>query len=193
MPFSFKRLEIPDVVLIEPKAFNDDRGYFMESYKRSDFEAFGIKYDFVQDNHSKSRKGTMRGLHYQMEPFAQGKLVRVVSGRIFDVAVDIREGSKDFGRWAGVELSAANKLMVFVPPGFAHGFLAMEDNTEVLYKATSEYSKEHEGGLRWNDPALGIKWPEEPTYVVKSDSEWPLLTRADNRMQKPFSPNKQKI
>ncbi len=134
MPFSFKRLEIPDVILVEPKVFGDERGFFMETYKASEFKKNGIEYDFVQDNHSKSQKGVLRGLHYQLRPMEQGKLVRCVRGRIWDVAVDIRKGSPWFGKWVAVELSEENKLMFWVPPGFAHGFVALEDGTEVIYQ-----------------------------------------------------------
>lgn len=136
MPFRFQRLEIPEVILVEPVLFCDERGFFMETYKFSDFSAFGIKERFVQDNHSRSIKGVLRGLHYQNPPRAQGKLVRVIRGEVFDVAVDIRKGSPTYGRWVGVVLSEENKLMLYVPPGFAHGFCVLSEVTEVVYKCT---------------------------------------------------------
>ena len=156
MPFNFTRLAIPDVILIEPRTFPDERGFFMESYKYSEFSAFGIKERFVQDNHSRSVKGVLRGLHYQKHPKAQGKLVRVVVGEIFDVAVDIRHGSPTYGQWVGEKLSAENKRMLYIPPGFAHGFCVLSEGAEVLYKTTEEYSPEHDAGIIWNDPKLSI-------------------------------------
>ena len=179
MPFEFKRLEIPDVILITPKAFGDERGFFMESHKESQFKANGIAFDFKQDNHSKSSKNVLRGLHYQLEPYAQGKLVKVVTGRIFDVAVDIRKGSPTFGKWVSAELSEENKQMLWIPPGFAHGFLSLEDNTNVLYKSTNEYNKESEGGILWNDPEIDIKWPVSNPILSEKDKKHPLLNEAD--------------
>ena len=168
MGSEFKKLDIPEVILVTPKAFKDDRGFFLESYKKSEFKLNGIDVDFRQDNHSKSSKGVLRGLHYQLEPHGQGKLIRVVTGKIFDVAVDIREGSPTFGKWVSAELSEENKQMLWIPSGFAHGFLTLEDNTNVLYKATNEYDKDSEGGIIWNDPDIGIKWPvNEPTLSEK--------------------------
>jgi dTDP-4-dehydrorhamnose 3,5-epimerase len=161
---------IPDVLIIEPKVFGDARGFFFESYNRQAFnEATGLDVDFVQDNHSKSAKGVLRGLHYQLPPKAQGKLVRVVQGEVFDVAVDIRKGSPTFGRWAGEVLSAENRCQLWIPPGFAHGFLTLSDTAEFLYKTTDYYSPEHERSLLWCDPALGIEWPidGEPKLAVK--------------------------
>ena len=180
MPFSFKRLEIPDVVLIEPKVFRDDRGFFMESYKRSEFVDFGIDEMFVQDNHSRSRRGVLRGLHYQNPPRAQAKLVRVIDGEIFDVAVDIRKGSPTYGRWVGVYLSDENMRMLYIPVGFAHGFLALSDVAEVLYKTSDEYSPEHEAGIVWNDPEVGIDWPVEEPVLSPRDCRWPGLGGAVN-------------
>lgn len=180
MPFSFKRLEIPDVVLIEPKVFRDDRGFFMESYKRSEFVDFGIDEMFVQDNHSRSRRGVLRGLHYQNPPRAQAKLVRVIDGEIFDVAVDIRKGSPTYGRWVGVYLSDENMRMLYIPVGFAHGFLALSDVAEVLYKTSDEYSPEHEAGIVWNDPEVGIDWPVEEPVLSPRDCRWPGLRGAVN-------------
>ena len=180
MPFKFTRLEIPEVILIEPKVFQDERGFFMEVYKTSDFAQFGIKDNFVQDNHSCSARGTLRGLHYQKHPMAQAKLVRCVRGAIFDVAVDIRKGSPIYGKWVGVILSATNKKMLYVPVGFAHGFLALEDESEVIYKVSNLYSPEHEAGIIWNDPEIDIKWPWDNPILSERDKTWPPLKEADN-------------
>lgn len=163
------RLKLPDLVLLEPKVFGDDRGFFLESYNRRVFqEATGIDVDFVQDNHSKSVKGVLRGLHYQVQQ-TQSKLVRVVSGEIFDVAVDLRRSSPTFGQWDGEILSADNKRALWVPGGFAHGFLVLSEIAEVLYKATDYYAPAHERSLAWNDPAIGIVWPltGEPVLSAK--------------------------
>ena len=150
---------LPDVLILEPKLFGDARGFFFESYNRRAFhDATGLDVDFVQDNHSRSAQGVLRGLHYQIE-HAQGKLVRVVAGAVFDVAVDIRKSSPTFGRWVGVELSAANKKMVWIPPGFAHGFLVLSADAEFLYKTTDYYAPSHERTIAWNDPQIGIAWP----------------------------------
>ena len=147
MPFEFKQLSIPDVILIKPLVFRDDRGFFLEIYKRSEFEKAGIKARFVQDNFSRSQAGVLRGLHYQNPPYAQGKLVRCLSGSIFDVAVDIRKGSPYFGKWLAHELSEENSLMLYIPEGFAHGFLTLSESADVMYKTTSEYSSDDEGGI----------------------------------------------
>ncbi len=179
MPFSAKRLEISDVILIEPVVYKDERGFFTESYKKSDFEKIGIYEDFCQDNHSKSTKNVLRGLHYQLQPKAQGKLVRCTKGKIWDVAVDIRKNSPTFGKWVAVELSEENHLMLWIPVGFAHGFVAMED-AEVLYKTTQEYVPELDAGIRWNDPTLSIAWPVHSPILSKKDSELPLLANAVN-------------
>lgn len=150
---------IPDVLLIEPKVFGDDRGFFFESYNQKAFqEATGLKVSFVQDNHSKSAKNVLRGLHYQIEQ-SQGKLVRVTQGEVFDVAVDIRKGSKTYGQWVGLVLSAENKKQLWIPPGFAHGFLTLSETAEFLYKTTDYYSPEHERYIIWNDQKLCIDWP----------------------------------
>jgi dTDP-4-dehydrorhamnose 3,5-epimerase len=154
-------LDLPGLFLFEPKVFGDDRGFFMETWTARNFrEATGCDVEFVQDNHSKSAHGVLRGLHYQLDPHAQGKLVRAASGEIFDVAVDVRRRSKTFGRWYGVLLSAENKKQLWVPPGFAHGFVVVSETAEVLYKATGYYAASHERGLRWNDPGIGIAWPQ---------------------------------
>ena len=154
------RLAIPDVILLEPRVFGDDRGFFFESYNRQAFkEATGLDPDFVQDNHSRSVKGVLRGLHYQLPPKAQGKLVRVVSGEVFDVAVDIRKNSPTFGKWVGEVLSAENRRQMWIPPGFAHGFLTLSESAEFLYKTTDYYSPPHERCIRWNDSTIGVAWP----------------------------------
>jgi dTDP-4-dehydrorhamnose 3,5-epimerase len=151
---------IPDVFILEPKVFGDERGFFFESFNRQAFrEATGLDVDFVQDNHSKSAKNVLRGLHYQLPPKAQGKLVRVVQGEVFDVAVDLRKASKSFGKWVGGTLSAENKRQMWIPPGFAHGFLTLSDTAEFLYKTTDYYAPEYERCIRWDDPAIGIEWP----------------------------------
>lgn len=173
----FQRLSIPEVVLIEPKVFADDRGFFLESYQRQRFAENGISEEFVQDNHSCSLRGVVRGLHYQTEPFAQGKLVRAGRGAIFDVAVDLRPDSPTYGKWVGATLDAKYHRMLYVPAGFAHGFCALEDPTEVLYKATNYYSPQHERGLLWNDPDIGIAWPQldVPFVLSAKDQVYPRL------------------
>jgi dTDP-4-dehydrorhamnose 3,5-epimerase len=175
MAFNFKRLSIPDVVLIEPGVRRDDRGLFMETYKFSEFAVFGIHERFVQDNHSQSTRAVLRGLHFQRNPMAQGKLVRVLEGEIFDVAVDLRKGSPTYGRWVGMTLSAADKRMLFLPEGFAHGFCVISETAEVLYKATQEYSPEHDQGIIWNDPDIAIDWPIRNPIVSKKDASHPRL------------------
>jgi dTDP-4-dehydrorhamnose 3,5-epimerase len=153
-------LSIPDVLLIEPQVFGDDRGFFFESFNQNKFEeATGYKINFVQDNHSKSVKGVLRGLHYQLPPKAQGKLVRVIQGEVFDVSVDIRKSSPTFGKWVGEILSSDNKKQMWIPEGFAHGFVTLSDTAEFLYKTTDFYSKEYEQAIRWNDDTIGIQWP----------------------------------
>lgn len=149
---------IPGPLIIEPKVFGDDRGFFLESWNASLFQHAGLDCNFVQDNHSRSNRGVLRGLHFQ-NPGAQGKLVRVCSGSVWDVAVDVRRSSAHFGKWFGIELSARNKKMLWVPPGFAHGFLTLEDGTDFLYKCTGYYAPENEQSLAWDDPEVGIKWP----------------------------------
>lgn len=183
MPFEFIKTDIPEVILVKPVVFKDNRGFFMETYKKSNFEKVGINTDFVQDNHSKSIKGVLRGLHYQNEPFAQGKLVRCIRGKIFDVAVDIRKGSPTFGKWIGYELSEENKLMLWIPKGFAHGFLTLSEEAEVIYKVSGEeYSPQYDAGIIWNDPDIGIKWPlDNIDEVLLSDKDkiLPNLKNAD--------------
>ena len=158
MPFEFRKTELEDVMLVIPKVFEDDRGFFLEGYKKSDFINAGITDDFNQDNHSKSSFGVLRGLHYQTKPKMQAKLVRCIRGKIFDVAVDIRKNSKTFGKWLGVILSEENKNMLYIPEGFAHGFLTLSDTAELLYKASGEYSAQNDRGILWSDPDIGIDW-----------------------------------
>lgn len=173
--------ELPEVLLVEPKLIPDDRGFFMESYNRSAFaEAAGREVDFVQDNHSLSGRGVLRGLHYQLPPNAQAKLVRVVVGEIFDVAVDIRRGSPTFGRWVGERLSAENRRQLWIPEGFAHGFLALSERAEVLYKASAYYAPASERTLAWNDPSVAIEWPPESRPLLSpKDSDAPRLEAAE--------------
>jgi dTDP-4-dehydrorhamnose 3,5-epimerase len=175
------RLSIPDVILFEPKVFGDDRGFFFESFNNRVFEqAAGLKRDFVQDNHSRSAKSVLRGLHYQIQ-HPQGKLVRVVAGEVFDVAVDIRKSSPTFGKWVGEILSAENKRMMWVPEGFAHGFLVLSDMAEFLYKTTDYWYPEHERSIIWNDPDIAIKWPfAGDPQLAKKDSEGSLLRNAEH-------------
>ncbi|EHG6003731.1 dTDP-4-dehydrorhamnose 3,5-epimerase [Escherichia fergusonii] len=167
------KTEIPDVLIFEPKVFGDERGFFFESFNQKVFEeAVGRKVEFVQDNHSKSSKGVLRGLHYQLEPYAQGKLVRCVVGEVFDVAVDIRKSSPTFGKWVGVNLSAENKRQLWIPEGFAHGFLVLSETAEFLYKTTNYYNPQSDRGIIWNDPSLNIKWPlVEKPILSKKDAE----------------------
>lgn len=164
------KTDIPDVIVFEPKVFGDERGFFLESYNQRNFnEATGEQVCFVQDNHSKSSKGVLRGLHFQWAPFAQGKLVRCVSGAVFDVAVDIRENSPYFGKWVGVELSAENKKQLWIPRGFAHGFVTLTETAEFLYKTTDYYNPEHECSIRWDDCDINIKWPL--SKIILSDKD----------------------
>ena len=169
---------IEGLFVIEPKVFGDSRGYFMETYNQKDFEAAGLTMQFVQDNQSSSAKGVLRGLHFQKN-HPQGKLVRVVSGCVFDVAVDIRPGSKTYGKWYGVELSAENKKQFYIPPGFAHGFLVLSESAEFCYKCTDFYHPEDEGGLMWNDPDIGIDWPirdDMKLNISEKDRKWGSFT-----------------
>ena len=174
----FEKLAIPDVVLITPKVFGDERGFFMETFRQSEFEAHCGNYQFVQDNHSKSKQGILRGLHYQLDK-PQGKLVRVTQGEVFDVAVDLRESSPTFGQWVGVYLSAENKQMLWVPPGFAHGFYVTSEEAEFQYKCTDYYNPGDEYSLFWNDAKLNIDWPlfnSEKPQVSDKDNEGQALT-----------------
>ena len=178
MPFTFRPLAIADVVLVESRIFPDDRGYFREAFKLSDFTDAGLPTDFLQDNLSRSRRGVIRGLHFQRPPFAQGKLVSVVRGEIFDVAVDIRPGSPTLGHWVGEKLSDDNGRLLWIPPGFAHGFCVLSEFADVTYKVSAaEFSTPHDGGIRWDDPAIGITWPLDGFTVVLSakDADLPSL------------------
>ncbi|MCE0800532.1 dTDP-4-dehydrorhamnose 3,5-epimerase [Buttiauxella sp. S04-F03] len=171
------KTDIPEVLIFEPKVFGDDRGFFFESFSQKVFEeAVGYKVNFVQDNHSKSSKGVLRGLHYQLAPYAQGKLVRCVAGEVFDVAVDIRKESPTFGKWVGVNLSAENKRQLWIPVGFAHGFLVLSDSAEFVYKTTNYYHPASDRGIIWNDPTIRINWNvnNEPSLSNK-DSQLPTL------------------
>ena len=178
--FEFIRLEIPDVVLIKTRIFKDDRGFFLETYKYSDFADAGIDEVFMQDNHSKSFRNVLRGLHYQKDPFAQGKLVRCSAGAVFDVAVDIRKGSPFYSRWVAVELNEENNFILYLPPGFAHGFFVLTETAEVTYRCTKEYSPEHDRGIAWNDPEIAINWPVDRPILSGKDSQHPPLREADN-------------
>lgn len=184
MPFEFERQSIEDVILVKPKVFGDNRGFFMESYKKSDFIANGIDVEFNQDNHSKSTKGVLRGLHYQAKPYGQAKLVRCSKGRIYDVAVDIRPNSKTFGKYVKVELSEDNKQMLFIPEGFAHGFVALTDEVELLYKASGEYAPQADRGVLWCDKNINIDW--------EIDFE-PLLSDKDKVQPKLCEINKEEL
>lgn len=173
------KTDIEGVLIIEPRAFSDERGLFVETYNETRYAEAGIPDTFVQDNLSVSKKGVLRGLHYQAPPFAQGKLVQVLSGKVFDVAVDIREGSPTFGRYVSVELSSENRRQFFIPAGFAHGFLSLADDTIFQYKCTAPYSKEHDRGIRYDDPALAIAWPGGSFIVSEKDENQPLLAEAE--------------
>ena len=172
---------IPDVLILEPKIYGDDRGYFFESYNANAFRnATGLALDFVQDNHSKSSKHVLRGLHYQLAPRAQGKLIRVVSGAVFDVAVDIRKHSPTYGRWIWQFLSGENKRQLWIPPGLAHGFLTLSDTAEFVYKTTDYYSPEHERCIAWNDPDLAITWPSEIRPILSAKDSAGLTLQAEH-------------
>ncbi len=177
MPFKFNYVDsVSGLIVIEPIVFEDERGFFMETYSYREFEKAGITEKFVQDNHSKSMKGVLRGLHFQIKPFAQSKLVRCVKGEIFDVAVDLRKGSPTFKKWFGIFLSEENKKILYIPKGFAHGFVVLSDVAEVEYKVDNFYSREHERGIIWNDPDLGINWPVEKPILSEKDKILPRLS-----------------
>jgi dTDP-4-dehydrorhamnose 3,5-epimerase len=180
MPFRFTPVNLPEVILIQPRVFPDERGFFMETYKYSEFSRNGIAERFVQSNLSHSARNTLRGLHYQKKPQAQGKLVQVLIGEIFDVVVDIRKGSPRYGHWTGVELSARNNKMLYIPPGFAHGAWVVSEEARLLYLVTQEYAPECEAGVIWNDPALAITWPDGKPVLSERDRHWPSLCAADN-------------
>ena len=177
--FRFVPQRVPAVLLVEHKRFGDARGFFTETYRASEFTEAGIP-PFVQENHSRSAKGVLRGLHYQVDPAAIGKLVRCLRGRIFDVAVDIRQGSPTYGQWVGAELTEDSSTMLWVPVGFAHGFCALTDTADVAYRQTGYWSPEHERSVRWNDPAIGITWPIDAPTLSPKDAAAPLLAEASN-------------
>jgi len=179
MPFSFKSLSIPDVILVEPEVYSDDRGYFFESYKASDFEKANLPTHFVQDNFSFSKKDVIRGLHYQKEPKAQGKLVSVLKGGVWDVAVDIRKESPTFLKWVAMELNDRNHAMLYIPPGFAHGFLSLTEDVHLLYKCTNEYDTQADAGIRWDDPDIAIPWRISYPIVSAKDAALPSLKQTD--------------
>jgi len=180
MPFTFKRLSIPDVILVEPQLFSDDRGFFYESFRESDFFSNGIDKKFVQDNFSHSVNGVIRGLHFQKATKAQAKLVTVLKGKIFDVAVDIRKNSPTYGKWVSEILSSDTHNLLYVPEGFAHGFCVVSDEADVLYKVSNEYSQEHERSIIWNDPKLDIQWPIKKPIISNKDNKLSLLENLDN-------------
>ncbi|AJA47774.1 dTDP-4-dehydrorhamnose 3,5-epimerase [Clostridium pasteurianum DSM 525 = ATCC 6013] len=181
--FSFQKTEIEGVYIIEPQVFGDNRGYFMETYNEDEFKSAGLDMTFVQDNQSKSKKGVLRGLHFQTE-HSQGKLVRVISGEVFDVAVDLRKDSKTYGKWVGVKLSDENKKQFYIPEGFAHGFLVLSGEAEFVYKCTDLYHPEFEGGIAWNDPEVGIEWPTEGIEeLIFSDKDKKWKTLSERKIQ----------
>ncbi len=175
MPFTFTNLPIKGLVLVEPRVFPDERGFFLESYKESEFARGGISCRFMQDNHSLSKRNVIRGLHFQKAPRAQGKLVRVIRGSVWDVAVDLRKDSPAYKKWLSVELSDVNNKMLFIPAGFAHGFLALTDDVHLQYKCTEEYDPALDSGVRWDDPDIGVAWPVQDPVVSPKDRELPYL------------------
>jgi dTDP-4-dehydrorhamnose 3,5-epimerase len=175
MPFKFEETSLPGVIIVTPEVFSDERGFLMETYKSSEFQQGALATSFVQENHSRSSRGTLRGLHYQRPPKAQAKLIRVIAGEIYDVAVDIRKGSATFGKWVGTRLTADEPRMIFVPAWCAHGFCVVSAEAEVIYKMTAEYAPELEGGVRWDDPSLAIPWPTPNPVLSGRDRRWPGL------------------
>ncbi len=175
MPFEFQKTDLEGLVIIQPKIFPDERGEFAEMYKYSDFVAAGIADRFVQTNYSKSMKGVLRGMHYQLAPMAQAKLVRVTAGSVFDVAIDIRKDSPTYGKWVGETLTSELKNMLYIPEGFAHGFCALEDDTLMVYNCSREYSPEHERGIIWNDPSIAIAWPISDPVLADRDASYSVL------------------
>ena len=180
MVFTFKRLEIPDVILVEPNLFSDNRGFFYESFKQSDFFANGITAKFIQDNFSHSISGVIRGLHFQNPPKAQAKLVTTINGKIFDVAVDVRKNSPTYGKWVGEILSEENHRSLYIPEGFAHGFCVLSEEANVFYKVSGEYSPENERGIIWNDATINISWPIEEPVISDKDKNFPSLENLDS-------------
>ncbi len=183
MPCQFKELELGGVILVVPRVFTDDRGYFLETYKYSEFAAAGITERFVQENHSFSTAKVVRGLHFQSAPKAQGKLVRVVQGSIWDVAIDLRPTAPTFGKWVAAELSEENKHQLYLPPWCAHGFCVVSETAQVVYKVTDEYSPEHERGIAWDDAQLAIDWPEKQPGLSARDQRWPSFAEATKRSE----------
>lgn len=179
MSFSFRDTDVPGVMVVEPTVVEDARGFFMETLKRSELLAAGLEGDFVQENHSLSQRGVLRGLHFQNPPSAQAKLVRAVHGEVFDVAVDIRRGSPTFGAWTAITLSSASRLSIYIPPWCAHGFCVLSDTAEIIYKTSAEYAPALEGGVMWNDPDIGIDWPIASPTLSERDERWPRLKDCD--------------
>ena len=175
MPFYFDSTHLPGLTVVRPKCFSDERGYFMESYKRSEFFAMGISEEFVQDNHSFSSQNVLRGVHFQNHPYEQGKLVRVIEGAVWDVAVDLRPESPTYTKWFGIELNSTDGTMLYVPPGFGHGFVVLSDSAHFVYKCTAEYVPASDAGIRWNDPDLAIDWPVAEPIVSQKDADLPYL------------------
>jgi dTDP-4-dehydrorhamnose 3,5-epimerase len=182
MVFKFSPFELPGLLLVEGPRFPDERGFFLESFRESDLAEAGLP-PFVQDNHSRSTKGVLRGLHYQKNPHAIGKLVRCARGQVYDVVVDIRKGSKTYGRWAGIELTDEKNIALWVPAGFAHGFYTVSDVADVIYKVTGYWSKDCDRGVLWNDSSIGIKWPSQNALLSPKDSILPPLSKADNNFE----------
>ena len=180
MPFTFKKLDISEVILIESKYFSDNRGFFLGNFKESSFVSNGINSEFVQDNFSHSIRGVLRGLHYQKNPKAQAKLVRVIRGEIFDVVVEIRQNSPTYGKWVGAILSGENHNLLYIPEGFEHGFCVLSDTADVLDKVNNEYSPEHDAGIIWNDSEINISWPIDNPVISEKDSNLPSLYKANN-------------
>lgn len=183
MPFRFNATELPGLLLIEPLVFSDERGFFLETYKHSEFAAHGVGAYFVQANQSRSSRGTLRGLHFQKPPEAQAKLIRALDGEIYDVVVDIRGGSPTFGKWQGLHLSAENKRMLYAPAGFAHGFCVVSEVADIAYMTSAEYAPAHEGGIAWDDPDLKIVWPVEDPQLSTRDRGWPRLREIANEFR----------
>lgn len=179
MSFRFVPLEIPDVIRVEPAVHRDDRGFFLETWRRSAFRDAGIDAEFVQDNRARSSRGVLRGLHYQLPPAAQGKLVSVSRGEVFDVAVDLRGGSPTFGRWVGARLRADDQHMIWVPAGFAHGYCVLSEVADLAYKVTAEYAPDLDRGIRWDDPDVGVRWPVDEPVLSAKDRALPPLAEAE--------------
>ena len=180
MAYNVRKTELEGLLVIEPSVYSDERGFFVEKYRSSDFKAAGLPYDFVQIGHSFSKRDVLRGMHFQLRSAPMGKLVNVIEGGIFDVAIDVRKDSGTYKKWFGIELTGSNCLMLYIPEGFAHGFVVLEDRTHVIYAFTGEYSKPAERGINWNDPSIGIKWPVKNPILSEKDRVAPLLDESDN-------------